>query len=476
MASGRLSRAWSAAGVRPRITVIAVVVVGLVAALGLVLLSEQTQARLEDEIKSSAETRALDVASLASADALAGDIVTLSNDQLIQVVVDGEVIAASPGLGGVRPFFDATTAPNVTEEVEVTEAVFEAIEEQSPLIEDESPYVVIARGFESGEGPGVVLVASSLSPAEAAVNALRPVLWVGFPIALAAVAAAVWFLTGRALRPVEAMREEAEAISAIALSRRLPQPESRDEVGRLAETLNRMLDRLESASVRQRRFVSDASHELKTPLATMRTMLEIATEEPGFSDWPQLMEGLQREESRMAGLVTDLLTLARFDEGAVETAHTEVHLDQLLGRVAERTKASMPSIAVDTSGIHAVRVRGDAYALETLFTNLSVNAAQHAGTGVVISCTANGDRVLAVIEDDGPGIPSEDRERIFERFVRLDESRQRDSGGTGLGLAVARAIARAHGGDVESVVATQGARLEVDLPVLKEPGSFSARS
>ena len=468
MANGWLRRAWSAAGVRKRTTVVAVLVVAVVAVLGLVLLSEQTQARLEDEIASSAETRALDVASLATADALAGDIVTLSNDQLIQVVVAGEVIAASPGLDGVRPFFAATTAPGVTEEVEVAEAVFDAVEQQSPLIEDESPYVVIARGFESGAGPGVVLVASSLAPAEAAVNALRPILWIGFPIALAGVGAAVWFLTGQALRPVDAMREEADAISAIALSRRLPQPESRDEIGRLAETLNLMLDRLESASVRQRQFVSDASHELKTPLATMRTMLEIAGDEPGFSDWPQLLEGLQREEARMAGLVTDLLTLARFDEGAVETAHTEVHLDQLLGRVAERTQASKPAVQVDTVGIQPVRVRGDAYALETLFTNLGVNATQHAASRVGISCEVSGDRVLAVVEDDGSGIAREDRERIFERFVRLDESRQRDSGGTGLGLAVARAIARAHGGDVSSADTAQGARMEVDLPVLRE--------
>lgn len=170
----------------------------------------------------------------------------------------------------------------------------------------------------------------------------------------------------------------------------------------------------------------------------------------------------------MAGLVTDLLTLARFDEGAVETAHTEVHLDQLLGRVAERTQASKPGIRVDTAGIQAVRVRGDAYALETLFTNLGVNATQHAATRVAISCQGNGNRVLAVVEDDGAGIAPDDRERIFERFVRLDESRQRDSGGTGLGLAVARAIARAHGGDVSSVDTAQGARMEVDLPGLRD--------
>lgn len=476
MAETWLRRVWSAAGVRRRTTAVSVVVVAVVLALGLVLLADQTRARLEDEIAASAETRALDVAALAEADALSGEIVTLTNDQLIQVVAGGTVVAASPGLEGVRPFFDATTAPGTTEELEVAEAVFEAIEEQSPLVEDESPYVVIARGYQSPSGAGVVLVASSLAPAEAAVNALRPILLIGFPVTLAAVAAAVWFLTGRALHPVEAMREEAEAISAIALSRRLPQPHSRDEVGRLAETLNHMLDRLESASVRQRRFVSDASHELKTPLATMRTMLEIAADDPAFSDWRRLVGSLQREEARMAALVTDLLTLARFDEGAVETAHTEVHLDQVLGRVAERTAATRPGLAVDTTGIDAALVRGDPYALETLFTNLGVNAAQHAAGSVTFSCGSSNGRIVAVVSDDGRGIPEDERERVFERFVRLDESRHRNSGGTGLGLAVARAIARAHGGDVTVSGTETGARLEVVLPAGEEPGRFSARS
>ncbi|MBT8165780.1 MAG: hypothetical protein KJO97_09550, partial [Acidimicrobiia bacterium] len=225
MADGRLRRAWSAAGVRARTTLVSVVVVGVVFLIGLLVIGDQAEKRLEDSIVSATETRALDVANLAEADALDEGIVTLSATQLIQVIEDGVVIAASPGLGDLPPMAAIEVRPGVTEEVDVAEAVFEAIEERSRFVEDESPYVVLARGYASDDGSGVVLVASSLSPAEAAGNALRALLWIGFPLALASVGLTVWFLTGWALRPVEAMRDEADAISAAALARRLPVPE-----------------------------------------------------------------------------------------------------------------------------------------------------------------------------------------------------------------------------------------------------------
>jgi signal transduction histidine kinase len=460
-----IRRTWAAAGVRARTTAVAIVVVGVVVALGLLGLADRTRERLEDSITSAAETRALDVAALAEADAVSGEIVTITSDQLIQVVANGEVIAASPGLDGLPPLIEADTAPGLTEEVKVAEAVFEAIEEQSPLVEDESPYIVIARGYQSTATTGVVLVASSLSPAEAAVGALRPLLIIGFPVAMVVVGLLVWALTGWALRPVEAMREEADAISATALSRRLPVPESKDEIGRLADTLNRMLDRLESSSQRQRRFVSDASHELKTPLATMRTMLEVAGEDPDFGDWNQLLAGLRQEGARIEGLVGDLLALARFDEGVALSAH-EVDLDQVIGRVAEQTSAGFPAVRFDTDDIDAARVMGDVSTLERMFSNLASNAARHASGRVSFSCGPVGRTVIARVADDGPGIAGEDRERVFERFVRLDEARGRPEGGTGLGLAVARAIARTHGGDIRVADSDTGAVLEVSLPAV----------
>ncbi|NNF88723.1 MAG: HAMP domain-containing histidine kinase [Acidimicrobiia bacterium] len=468
MADGRLRRAWSAAGVRARTTLVSVVVVGVVFLIGLLVIGDQAEKRLEDSIVSATETRALDVANLAEADALDEGIVTLSATQLIQVIEDGVVIAASPGLGDLPPMAAIEVRPGVTEEVDVAEAVFEAIEERSRFVEDESPYVVLARGYASDDGSGVVLVASSLSPAEAAGNALRTLLWIGFPLALAAVGLTVWFLTGWALRPVDAMRDEADAISAAALARRLPVPESKDEVRRLADTLNLMLERLESAAIRQRRFVSDASHELKTPLATMRTMIEVAESDPEFSDWPGLLTDLKREDERIESLVADLLTLARFDEGAVAGVQEDVDLDQVLGRVAERTARLAPDMTVVVLGIEPARVRGDAAALERLFWNLSLNAARYGTARIELSCRALPDGVAEVrVSDDGPGIAPADRERVFERFVRLDEARGRHEGGTGLGLAVARAIARSHGGDIRVGESPSGALFEVELPLAR---------
>ncbi|NNC92020.1 MAG: HAMP domain-containing histidine kinase [Acidimicrobiia bacterium] len=467
MSEPRIRRAWSATGVRARATLVSVMVVGTVLLLGLFVLADRTESRLKDSIVAATETRVIDVAALAAAGGLGEDVVTLSSNQLIQVIEQGRVVAASPGLQGVAPLAVIDVAPGITERIEVAEAVFEAVEEQVPFVEDESPYVVIAGGFASPDGPGVVLVASSLSPAEAAVNALRPLLWIGFPITLAAVGATVWFLTGWALHPVEAMRKEADAISAAALSRRLPVPESQDEVRRLADTLNRMLDRLEGASVSQRQFVSDASHELKTPLATMRTMIEVAEHDPDFDGWPDLLAGLKREDERIEALVTDLLTLARYDEGAAGGTRQEVDVDQVLGRVAVRTARTAPEVVVDGSGILPARVLGNAAALERLFWNLSLNAARYGSSRVTLSSRVTGRSVTVRVVDDGPGIAPGDHERVFERFVRLDDGRGRDAGGTGLGLAVARAVARSHGGDVRIVHSTPGTTIEVELPALR---------
>jgi signal transduction histidine kinase len=451
------------------------VVVGVVLALGFALLIDRTKARLEDSIADAAETRALDVATLAEAGALPGTIIASAGEQHVQVVEDGLVVAATFALDLFPPLSDTRPGPGETVRLDLPEAVFESIEEESGLIEDEGPYLLVARGYQVSTGRGTVLVASSIDAAATAVNALRPLLWIGWPVTLAAVGATVWFLTGWALRPVEAMSEEADEISAAALDRRLPVPRADDEIRHLATTLNQMLGRIEAAAVRQRQFVSDASHELKTPIATIRTMVEVAAGDPAFDDWDGMLAGLQRENARMDGLVADLLALARYDEGAPMAVLADVDLDQVLGRVSERIAGAFPAVTVDSSGIGAARVRGDEGALERLFTNLGANAARHATARVALACGVENGWVVARVTDDGPGIPAADRGRVFERFVRLDEARDRPRGGTGLGLAVARAIARTHGGDVRVVDTDRGATLEVMLPA-GEQGGFSARS
>ncbi|NIV30174.1 MAG: HAMP domain-containing protein, partial [Anaerolineae bacterium] len=246
------------------------------------------------------------------------------------------------------------------------DGIFEEIEDTSPFIEDESPYRVVVLGFDTGTEAGTVQVAVTLETAQAAVDALRPLLLTGFPILLAAVGLIVWKLTGRALQPVESMREEAADVSAVALDRRLPVPQSQDEVHRLAVTLNSMLDRLESAAVSQRRFIADASHELKSPIAAMRTMLEVADQTPGFNDWDTLLSDLMAEDRRLEHLVSDLLTLARADERATPAHQEEIDLDQIVGIEAESAHARYPNITIDATRLVPMRMRGDRRALGRL--------------------------------------------------------------------------------------------------------------
>ncbi|MBT8217599.1 MAG: HAMP domain-containing histidine kinase [Acidimicrobiia bacterium] len=473
MSSWSPASLWRSAGVRARTTGVAVIVVGLVLAVGFVLLADQTRQRLEDSIIDAAETRALDVAALAEAGALPGTILTAGAEQHVQVVRGETVLAATFGLEGFPPVAPIRPAPGESVQSDLPEEVFHEIEERSELIEDESPYILVARGFSAPDGDGTVLVASSIDAASTAVNTLQPLLWIGWPITLAAVGATVWFLTGWAIRPVAAMSAEADSISASDMDRRLPVPGAQDEIHHLARTLNGMLDRLESAAARQRRFVSDASHELKTPLATIRTMLDVAGE-PGFDEWQEVLGGLRREGARMEALVGDLLVLARFDEGAAVARRREVDLDQMLGRVAEGMAVRHPLLDVDTAGIEPVRVTGEPASLERLFTNLASNAARHAAGRVGFASRSDRGGAVVLVTDDGPGIPVTERERVFERFVRLDEARDRPEGGTGLGLAVARAIARGHGGEVTVQDGSPGAVLRVWLPA--EPDGFSARS
>ena len=419
-----------------------------------------TSDRIETSIEEAALARAESIAALADAGALDDPLPGRDPELLAQVVSSsGEVIAADRAIAGVPPLVEVV--PGVGEQRRlIRDDILEGFEDEAAGLEDQGPYAVVVIGVALDAGPGVVIVASSLEDAAQARNAVLPLLGIGLPIVLVAVGALVWFLTGLALRPVERMRAEASSISAAALDRRLQLPGGRDELHSLAGTLNEMLDRLEQAALRRSRFVSDASHELKSPLAAMRTMVDVAAREGAD---PELADDLREEIDRMNSLVQDLLFLARHDEATPLERNTEVDLDH----VALRAVRSLPSdIEVDTTAVEPVRIMGDPDRLEQLVRNLVENAARHAVDRIWVTTAEAGHRAVVSVRDDGPGVPGAEAERIFDRFVRLDESRTRDTGGTGLGLSVARAIAHDHGGElVLAADSGPGATFVASFPV-----------
>ena len=276
-----------------------------------------------------------------------------------------------------------------------------------------------------------------------------------------------WTVATRALAPVERIRREVEQITGDRLDRRVPEPPSRDEIHRLARTMNQMLERLQDSRDRQQQFVSDASHELRSPLASIRQTAEVARAHPGALPEGELADAVLEESARMQRLVEQLLLLTRADEGALTRAQHDVDLDDLALAVARRVRR--PGLGVDTSGIGPGRVRGDKAALTQVVQNLVDNAARHARRTISLAVSERDGGVELVVEDDGPGIPAEHRRRVFDRFVRLDEARARDAGGSGLGLAIVHEIVTAHGGTVEiSSSGLGGARFVVRLPA---PGS-----
>ncbi len=309
------------------------------------------------------------------------------------------------------------------------------------------------------QGSVTLIAQRSVGEVNRTVHSVTDALLFGVPALVAATALLAWYLAGRALHPVEAIRAEAASITGSTIHRRVPEPEAGDEVGRLARTMNEMLDRLEESSVRQRQFVSDASHELRSPVAAIRAQLEVALRRGDEADWPQVARRVLDEDDRLEGAVSELLELARVEEAPPEPG--DVDLDDLVLEEASRVRP----VPIDTSRVSGGRVVGDRRQLQRLVRNLLDNASTHARAQVAASVAARDGSVWLVVDDDGPGIPAADRERVFDRFTRLDEGLGRAGGGAGLGLAMVRSIAERHGGAVAIADAPiGGARLVVRLP------------
>jgi len=326
-------------------------------------------------------------------------------------------------------------------------------------------YEAAQRQIQTTAGNITLVAQQSIAEVDRTVDSVTHALWIAVPALIALVGIAMWYFTGRALRPVEAIRLEAEEITGTTMHRRVPEPDTDDEVGRLARTMNAMLLRLETSSQKQRQFVSDASHELRTPLASIRANLEVALRNSDSTDWPQVAARVLAEDERMEDTVAEMLELARLDESKgplpIDTL-PEVDLDEVIADLVITTRR----VPVDTTRVSAGRVHGREDQLSRAIRNLVDNAARHAMAKVAVTLTTDDTGAVDLfVDDDGTGIAPEDRARVFERFTRLDEGRARDAGGLGLGLALVKGIVESHQGTVtidDSPLG--GARFAVRLP------------
>lgn len=401
-----------------------------------------------------------DVAALIDSGALPAPV-PVAGEQLVQVV-DGQdrVLSASIGADRLVPILRASELAQVRAGERVT------IDGERIGIRGPVRVLAVMAGAEAH--PQTVLVAKPMADLRESVRRVRTILLVAFPLLMVGLGAVAWRVVGAALRPVEALRKGAAEITAAGGPASLPVPASRDEIHRLAVTLNDMLERLEAARAQQRAFVADAAHELRSPLANMRTELEVAqrlsgTDRMALADWQHVSADLLTDTERLARLVDDLLLLARADDSRAQQRRSEpVELSGLLRAVAERYE----SVRVDPG--EPLWTEGEPEALRRVVANLVDNAVRHASSSVVLAAVPEAGRHLVTVTDDGPGIPAADRERVFDRFTRLDDARDRDAGGSGLGLAIARELVHRHGGTIRLADAGPGLRAEVRLPALPD--------
>ena len=450
--------------VRVRITAVATLVVAAAIALAGVALVRTVENRLLGTVRSDGQAQ-LDATSAqldggVPPDQLYPVIVRGSSGAYVEVLDDeGMPISrfggAGVAAGGYASGIDGALLRRSILANGATEVAL-------PVAGHTVPFDVLSSTVNTAAGPFTVVVASPLDGVERSIDTLKGSLLAALPFVVALVGLVAWIVVGRALQPVEAIRREVEVITAKTMHRRVPEPRTSDEISRLAHTMNAMLDRLEASAARQRRFVSDASHELRSPIATIRAELEVALRAGDGADWPQVAEGVLEEEQRLEALVSDLLLLASVDEQERPPDEAPIDLRELA--LEEANRARRVAVAFESGGPAFVTGRADQ--LARVIGNLLDNATRFAHRAVALSIVVGADSVRVLVDDDGPGIPAHERQRVFERFARLDHARARGSGGAGLGLALAKGIVEHHGGTIRVDDAPiGGARVIVELPV-----------
>jgi len=441
------------AGIRFRITAVASLVVALVLiAAGAALVVLQRNALLTS-IDQNLTQRADDIEVLLREDDRPGEFAAGPGEGFVQLVdADGAILASSG---------------NIAEDPALSLGFSQSgdtIRNADGLPADDDTFRVLSRPLAGG----VLHVATTVDTVEESTTALVGALALTIPAVVVILGGVVWWLVGRTLRPVESIRSEVAVIGSTELDRRVPRPETDDEIDRLAATMNEMLERLESAAERQQRFVADASHELRSPLTRLRGELELDIAASEDEEEARL-RSLLNEVIAMQDMVDDLLYLAQADAGAIDRDRVPLDLDDLVLREGARVQAN-GRVDVDLSKVSGAHVVGDRSQLGRAVKNLFGNAERHAAHRVIVALDEHDGSAVLAVHDDGPGIPSPEAERIFERFGRLDQARSTDTGGTGLGLAIAREIVDRHGGTLRLANPGEpGATFEMRLPVVGCP-------
>lgn len=436
---------------RARLTLLGAAILAAGLVLGGVAFDRFLEARLLDNLDQTLLTQAADRARTADAGADTATLVaTIQRETAIAIFDSGGSLLDSRGLVDPNQVADAGPGTTFTRTIDLQEEDENEVETYQLRVAAAQP------------GSVKVVVASELDSVDNTLSDSRRLFALGIPLTALVGAALFWLLTGRALQPVETLRRNAQAIADGGTGGRVQEPSrADDEIGRLATTLNDMLGRLDERTEILRRFVSDASHEIRSPVANIRARIE--TTRP--QDWVTAKPDVVGEVERIEAIVDDLTYLARSDEGRVETLTERVELDELLFAEAARLQ-QRGRVVVDASEIEPLVVHGDRGQIARVVRNLVDNAERHANTRVGLAVHATDQSVVIDVDDDGPGIPTEARDKVFDRFARLDRSRQRATGGTGLGLAIVRDILNRHQGT--SIVDDSplgGARFRITLPL-----------
>lgn len=440
--------------VRARSALLATLVVGAAMAVGALVLIGLFRSQLEDSLDQSLQQQANDRALLLDEGSDPQSLVTVLEEEAMVWIgrADGTSVAVG---GAIVPL--ENPIPARIGEVSTRRIL---VEERSPG-EMEREVTELRFGSAQSERDGLVVLAGAETESiDEVAGGLAQLFAVAVPLLALLVGVTTWLLAGRVLRPVERIRTHAADIGGGTLADRVPVPETQDEIQDLAVTMNSMLGRIESHDKTLRQFSADASHELRSPIANLRALIDTA--DARAPEWPPLKSRLSAETERLSDLVGNLLFLAA--GGVQESGHVVVDLDDVVFDEAEILSAT-GRVSVNLEGVEPVQVLGSRADLQRLVRNLVDNAARHASNVVSIQTSSTRDGVTLRVSDDGDGISDADRDRVFERFTRLDEARARDDGGSGLGLAIVRQIALDH--EAVATVTTSalgGAQFGVEFP------------